>query len=601
MRNLRASVVSTLGGLILLGGALAYGDPQVVRAHETSMSVVRSDAITPTARERRQLHRRLGLSKRRRGPCAGMYAVVTPPGGPTLCSHGPDPIPAGIDGSRKRTIRQLRRAAPRRVRRLAAEGPHGIPCVGNGQDGYRVQAIYARYAGSPDRSASVIPLIRAYVPVMDRDIVASASQTGGERHLRWVTNADCSLRVIDIVVDADEDVVSQLEAMGYVGPRRKYHLWLDAPGGFTCGYGTMYFDDREGATNDNETEVGYGVTYESCWFGEGTGLPESVEIHEIWHTLGAVQDSAPNATGLGHCTDEYDVMCYEDGSGQPMRSVCAIAEAPFLDCGDDDYFHVAPAGGAYLRSHLNTADSVYLTGSLTEPPPTPQDVAATAAGSGFRVSWRDVPGEDGYRIECRTSGTFETCQGGIPGGTTSHHVDGLAPYTLYDLRVCALGGGGDACSDAASARTLPPTRTVDDRSAGFKRKGKGWKSQRTGYAGRSYWRRANTSPRGAGTWTATVPPGTYEVLVFVPRKHVETWSARYVVFAASGKVMRKVPQGILKGSWVSLGKHRFGGTAKVKLGDRTGEGFTWDIAYDALRFVPVSLASAGRKDRAARR
>lgn len=43
---------------------------------------------------------------------------------------------------------------------------------------------------------------------------------------------------------------------------------------------------------------------------------------------------------------------------------------------------------------------------------------------------------------------------------------------------------------------------------------------------------------------------------------------------------------------MSLGRYRFGGTVKVKLGDRAGEGLTWDIAFDAVRFVPVGVSAA---------
>ena len=43
-----------------------------------------------------------------------------------------------------------------------------------------------------------------------------------------------------------------------------------------------------------------------CWV-------DTVAAHELLHTLGAVQASAPNATDYGHCTDEWDVMCYRDG------------------------------------------------------------------------------------------------------------------------------------------------------------------------------------------------------------------------------------------------------------------------------------------------
>ena len=40
-----------------------------------------------------------------------------------------------------------------------------------------------------------------------------------------------------------------------------------------------------------------------------------------------VQPDAPNATPGYHCTDEYDEMCYDDGSGSSMRSICPTCAA----------------------------------------------------------------------------------------------------------------------------------------------------------------------------------------------------------------------------------------------------------------------------------
>ena len=41
----------------------------------------------------------------------------------------------------------------------------------------------------------------------------------------------------------------------------------------------------------------------------------SVPAHELTHTLGGVLGTAPHATKNGHCYDDADLMCYDDGSG----------------------------------------------------------------------------------------------------------------------------------------------------------------------------------------------------------------------------------------------------------------------------------------------
>jgi hypothetical protein len=85
--------------------------------------------------------------------------------------------------------------------------------------------------------------------------------------------------------------------------------------------------------------------------------------HEISHTMGAVQYSAPHTSLGGHCIDEWDVMCYSDAPFHPkMKFLCKDGLGDFrLDCNNDDYFAANPARGSYLARHWNEANSMYLT------------------------------------------------------------------------------------------------------------------------------------------------------------------------------------------------------------------------------------------------
>lgn len=91
-----------------------------------------------------------------------------------------------------------------------------------------------------------------------------------------------------------------------------------------------------------------------CWGLASRG--QSVEAHELMHSLGAVMRSAPNASAAGHCTDDSDRMCYQDGTVAALRSLCAPSQENLFDCADDDYFHTAPGSGSYLATHWDAAN-----------------------------------------------------------------------------------------------------------------------------------------------------------------------------------------------------------------------------------------------------
>jgi hypothetical protein len=79
------------------------------------------------------------------------------------------------------------------------------------------------------------------------------------------------------------------------------------------------------------------------------------------HMLGGVRDTAPHATGNGHCFDEYDRMCYEDGPGVDLEYFCPNSSRDALfDCNHDDYYTTRPPATGYLATHWNTADSRFL-------------------------------------------------------------------------------------------------------------------------------------------------------------------------------------------------------------------------------------------------
>lgn len=99
-------------------------------------------------------------------------------------------------------------------------------------------------------------------------------------------------------------------------------------------------------------------------FAAGTTSRSHVDLalHEVSHTLGAVQSSAPHRSAAFHCRDEYDILCYDDDGlgGFSTFVACNTPSNQYWDCNKDDYFNPAPAAGSYLATHWNVYNSVFM-------------------------------------------------------------------------------------------------------------------------------------------------------------------------------------------------------------------------------------------------
>ena len=428
------------------------------------------------------------------GGCPPGEAPVATVGGVALCSHGPD-VDLGLTGPGTSSEAGARRT---------------IACIGNGSSGNRVQAVYARPAGRADRYALLLPNLRAAAADVEHLVDRSAAQTGGERHVRWLTarqasQPTCQLDVARASVPADAaadfgGLIESLADQGFDRHDRKYVVWLDTATTTCSGIATHLTDDRPGQENYNNTSVGYARVDDSCLSHRGVA-----ETHELLHLLGAVQRSAPHASREGHCTDEYDVLCYdEDGSG-PFRTVVRCPTRALdrrLDCHDDDYFSTDPAPGSYLATHWNAANSRYLEdeapivvpGPTDDPPPndafarapvltgytgtTPGTLAGATLEGGEPIHAGGVTGSIWYKWRPRVDGRVSVDTRGTVGDTvlavyTGTEVDSLvriganddAPDLAPQSRVTftaaagttyriALGGRGD--TTAATLRWGPP-------------------------------------------------------------------------------------------------------------------------------------------------
>lgn len=281
-----------------------------------------------------------------------------------------DPImPAGIKTKFNTTSQQEK------------SGQAEASCRGvTANQGARVQVVYLRKPSQPALNAERTSYLQEVAASSSTIIDYSAAKTGGSIKVRWVRNPNCTISVKEIVTAQNaklttfEGAKKAMETAGRKSGDRKYMVflagnnvnWNVSQGSGTCGTGTLYhgvmYSDGPAQNNINNTRTGYGFVWygnqRSCW-----NAP--VAAHELSHNLGAVQATAPQTTKAGHCTDGYDLMCYNDtgakGDSYTTTRCSSMSDMYILDCGNDDYFHSDPVGhNNYLSTRWNIANSRFL-------------------------------------------------------------------------------------------------------------------------------------------------------------------------------------------------------------------------------------------------
>lgn len=153
-----------------------------------------------------------------------------------------------------------------------------------------------------------------------------------------------------------------------VHPDLSYSGQADFGSATQHGYDNPVNQGRNGRGDLFGLVYGYGgADFEGDLPGNvGEGERRTTFLHELSHTLGAVQLNAPHSSGAAHCYDGADIMCYDDGgpyyqNGGSLLSLCSgDLFTSSLDCNKDDYFNSSPAAGSYLADNWNEYDSVFL-------------------------------------------------------------------------------------------------------------------------------------------------------------------------------------------------------------------------------------------------
>ena len=511
---LQRNILIALG--IVLFGVLATAGPAVVQnARQHTQTIGDRERITLASKPRDNPSIGLvyeGLNAAAPdAPCAGSYELINP----ETCSHGPDLAPPGLSVTKDvpavtaaepvpGTPHPERGIVPADSTVIAddggislvpsapaiisdpvpgdaeyALGANGVACSGDGRSGNRVQILYLYEFGTPSRFPLYRGSIRAWAAGVDAVYDASAKETGGSRHVRYVTTVGCAVDVAEVQLatgslDSFEHSIAALQKLGYNRTDRKYLLFADSHR--YCAIGTFVADSRPGAGNRNNGGPSYGRVDSGCW-------STVMAAHELTHMLGAIMSDAPNASKAGHCTDDYDLMCWRDSTRTTVRVVCPQREQEQrLDCNHDDYYNADAPKGSYLDQHWNVADSGFLLAgrqatspaiSTAAPPPsagdtparvpvapapaTQQDVVLEArdvTSTSARITW--TPAAEGIRYAVAVDGA-------VVGTTTAARISlvGLRPDTAYSVEVL-LDDGRKPYAAATDVRTAPAARPADN-------------------------------------------------------------------------------------------------------------------------------------------
>lgn len=387
--------------------------------------------------------------------------------GRELRTHGADPV-AGMVGGSIPTDSTTDAA-------LAGASVASVTCVTNPRvPHYRL--IYTRPNDVADGSGGVAAAYRSEFYKASAFINEQAQRDGATtRKLRvWCSGGVPTIDVVVVPVGSAGDdyasIVAAIRAAGFTSAEPSverylvYHDGIVGPGTWGLGgQATMPVQATQDPYGSANGTASVAVNYKSA-----VGAPDwFTMVHELTHTMGAVQDGAPGSNGNSHCFDDYDVMCYDDGSG-PTHLVCSFLE---LDCNGDTYFNAGIAGG-WLSTHWNVgkpmnrfldagAQSIDYTSPSTATGLAQSGSTITSASASWSAGIDDVA-ITGYRLEVGVSsgGPWTTHS---TSNTLTRTLTGLAPGSSRWVRVVAVDAAGNASTPTAAvsissaADAIPPT------------------------------------------------------------------------------------------------------------------------------------------------
>ena len=416
-----------------------------------------------------------------------------------MAAHG-DRIPRGADRRlhQRRTKATVRAAVAAGLSELATGwcGPttSSDDVVHQAAAGNAIKVVYARPIDVPDRFAQYAPLIQQAAQAVQNAFLAA---TGGAQSVRIDVGTACGANYLDIqsvvlprtaaqysASNATTTMSSDLRPLVGGSPScptvsasqctRDFLVFADGvaksdptdPDYGVTGVATRRMDDRPTSDNPNNSggQFAYVLGNGSATFGIS---PQTTAEHELLHNLGAVPSLAKHYSGNGHCYDQVDVMCYNDGgsyfrAGGLVALNCPTALPSTIDCGHDDYFN--PDGNVYDDSgdaiwNIDTsrflcAAASCLTGNLAPVAafsPSPDAHAGSPVSFDASASSDEAAPPAAYSWDLDGDGRPDA-----DGPTATHVYPAPGNYTV-SLTVTDIGGAqATATRTVAVGVPLPP-------------------------------------------------------------------------------------------------------------------------------------------------
>ncbi|MCA1553531.1 MAG: hypothetical protein LC737_04050, partial [Chloroflexi bacterium] len=201
--------------LLLCSAMLLYASIAVVPAADARVGVPTNNSVVGLVFD--------GLERRIDGACNEMLTVQLATQARALCTHGPDAPPTYHNVALSVAPLTTATSAP----------SASVTCAGDGVSGRRVQVLYAHASDVPDQYATYLASFQQWVADADNIFHLSALETGGDRHMRFVHDANCTPNVLNVTLSPTGDdtfgsLFNELQALGFTRADRNYLLFVDA-------------------------------------------------------------------------------------------------------------------------------------------------------------------------------------------------------------------------------------------------------------------------------------------------------------------------------------------------------------------------------------